>query len=119
MMLAVAIATVVLSGFTPVASPGEVHAGTAQTMDSDILGWINASRLKLGLRILRVQSGLMSLADYRAATMAATGVMSHTIAGCLSCELAARGIQWYSYGEVIAENTYPWGYQSALALFNW
>jgi uncharacterized protein YkwD len=119
LLLAVVVATVVLGGFTPVASPGEARAGTAQTMDSEILGWINASRLKLGLRVLRVQSGLTSLAGYRAATMAATGVMSHTIAGCLSCELTARGIQWYSYGEVIAENTYPWGYQSALALFNW
>jgi uncharacterized protein YkwD len=119
LLLAVVVSVVVLGGFTPIAVPGDVRAGTAETMESHLVGWINASRAKLGLRALRVHAGLTSLAGYRAGVMASTGVMSHTIAGCLSCELTARGIQRYSDGEVIAENTYPWGDQSALALFNW
>jgi uncharacterized protein YkwD len=119
LLLAVVVSTVVLSGFTAVAAPHEVQAGTAETMESNIVGWINASRLKLGLRVLRVHSGLTILAGDRAATMASTGVLSHTISGCLSCQLTARAIQWFMDGEVIAENTYPWGDQSALALFNW
>jgi uncharacterized protein YkwD len=119
LLLAVVVSVVVLSGLTPVAAPGEARAGTAETMESHLVGWINSSRAKLGLHALRVHAGLTSLAGYRAGVMASTGVLSHTIAGCLSCELTARGIQKYSDGEVIAENTYTWGDQSALALFNW
>jgi uncharacterized protein YkwD len=119
LLLAIAVSVVVLSGFTPIAAPGDARAGTAETMESHLVGWINSSRAKLGLRALHVQGGLTNLAGYRAATMAATGVLSHTIAGCLMCSLNARGIQWFTDGEVIAENTYTWGDQSALALFNW
>lgn len=119
LIVAVVVSVVVLGGFTPVATPGEVRAGTAETMESHLVGWINSSRAKLGLHPLRVHAGLTSLAGYRAGVMASTGVLSHTIAGCLSCSLISRGIQKYSDGEVIAENTYPWGDQSALALFNW
>ncbi len=119
LVLAIVVSVVVLGGFTPISAPGQVRAGTAETMESHLVGWINSSRAKLGLHALRVHPGLTQLAGDRAATMARTGVLSHTIAGCLSCSLSARGIQWYSDGEVIAENTYPWGDQSALALFNW
>jgi uncharacterized protein YkwD len=119
LFLAVVVSTIVLGGYTAIAAPREVQAGTAETMESSIVGWINASRVKLGLRVLRVHSGLTILAGNRAATMASTGVLSHTISGCLSCQLTARGIQWFMDGEVIAENTYTWGNQSALALFNW
>ena len=119
LLLAVAISMVVLGGFSPIATPGAVRAGTAETMEAQLVGWINSSRAKLGLRALRVHTGLTSLAGYRAGVMASTGVLSHTVAGCLSCSLTSRGIQKYSDGEVIAENTYPWGSSSALALFNW
>ena len=119
LLLAVVVSVVVLGGFTPIASPGDVRAGTAETMELHLVGWINSSRAKLGLRSLRVHAGLTSLAGYRAGVMASTGVLSHTIAGCLSCSLTSSGIQRYSDGEAIAENTYPWGDQSALALFNW
>jgi uncharacterized protein YkwD len=119
LLLAVVVSLVVLGGFTPIAAPGEVRAGTAETMESHLVAWINSSRAKLGLAALRVHGGLTSLAGYRAGVMASTGVLSHTIAGCLSCSLVSRGIQKYSDGEAIAENTYTWGDQSALALFNW
>jgi cysteine-rich secretory family protein len=119
LLLAAVVCVVVLGGFTPLAGPGDVRAGTAETMESHLVGWINSSRAKLGLHALRVHAGLTSLAGYRAGVMASTGVMSHTIAGCLSCSLISRGIQKYSDGEAIAENTYTWGDQSALALFNW
>lgn len=119
LLLAVALSAAVLGGFTPLSAPGDARAGTAETMESHIVAWINSSRAKLGLAALRVHAGLTSLAGYRAGVMASTGVLSHTIAGCLACELSSRGIQKYSDGEVIAENTYTWGDQSALALFNW
>jgi uncharacterized protein YkwD len=119
LVLAVVVSAVVLSGATPVATPADVQAGTAESMESQIVGWINSSRAKLGLQPLRVHAGVTSLAGYRAGVMASTGVLSHDVAGCLSCSLTSRGIQRYSDGEVIAENTYPWGSQSALALFNW
>ena len=119
LVLAVLVAAVVLTGLTPVAAPAAVRAGTAETMESHLLGWINSSRAKLGLRALRTQAVLTTLAGDRVATMASTGILSHTISGCLSCQLTARGVQWYSDGEVIGENSYTWGDTSALALFNW
>jgi uncharacterized protein YkwD len=117
--LAMLVAAVLATGLTPAVSPAPVQAGTAETMESHLLGWINSSRANLGLRPLHASSALASLAGYRAGVMASTGVLSHTIAGCLSCELTGRGIQWYSEGEVIAWNSYTWGDSSALALFNW
>jgi uncharacterized protein YkwD len=117
--LALLVAAVLASGLTPAVSPAPVQAGTAETMESHLVGWINASRTKLGLRPLRASAPIASLAGYRAGVMASTGVLSHTIAGCLSCELTARGIQWYSEGEAIAWNSYTWGDSAALALFNW
>ncbi len=88
-------------------------------MDAQIIGWINQDRVKLGLVPLRSYAALGSLATYRAGVMASTAVLSHTIAGCLSCELNSRGIQWYSYGEVIGWTSYPWGSKAAWAIFSW
>jgi uncharacterized protein YkwD len=80
---------------------------------------INQSRVNLGLVPLRSHAGLRSLATYRAGVITSTGVLSHTIAGCLSCELNSRGIQWYSYGECIAWTSSSWGSQAAWAIFDW
>jgi uncharacterized protein YkwD len=115
----VLLAAVFASGFVPALQPTPVQADTASTMEDHILGWINQDRTKLGLRPIRSQAGDRSLAGYRAGVMASTGILSHTVAGCLSCELNARGIQWYSYGEVIAWTGSSWGDSAAWAIFSW
>lgn len=107
------------SGLTLAVSPAPAQAIiTADTMEAHLLGWINSSRVNLGLQPLRADTALANLADYRAGVMASTGTMSHTVAGCLSCELTSRGIQWYTEGECIAWDSYAWGDTSALAIFN-
>jgi uncharacterized protein YkwD len=117
--LALLVAAVLGSGLTPFFVAPAAQASTAQTMQADLLGWVNASRAKLGLRALRSDPRLVALAADRNAIMVSKNSLSHTVSGCLSCQLTARGIQWYSVGEVLGENNYTWGYQSALELFNW
>lgn len=117
--LALLFTAVLGSGFVPALTPTPVLADTASTMEDQILGLINQSRVNLGLVPLQSQPGLRDLAGYRAGVMASTGVLSHTIAGCLSCELDARGIQYFSYAVCIAWTSSPWGSQAALAIFNW
>jgi uncharacterized protein YkwD len=107
------------SGLVPALAPLPVQASTADTMEDHLLTWINQSRASLGLKPLRSDPRLRDLAGYRAGVMAATNTLNHTVAGCLSCELTARGIQWYSRGEVIAATTYAYGDPAALSMFNW
>lgn len=116
-VLALAVlAAVIALGVGPAGHPATVRAGTADTMEAQLLTWINDARAKRGLVVLRLHPGLVDLAGDRAAAMASTGVMSHP--SCLGCLLTARGIQYYSCGEIIAYTTYPWGDQAALSIFN-
>ena len=39
------------AGLGPIAHPAPVRAGTAETMESQILGWVNAERTKRGLSV--------------------------------------------------------------------
>ena len=76
LLLAAAFAAIVLMGVGPLAHPAPAAAATTlDTMETTILGWINAERTKLGLVPLRVHSGLVAIANDRAAYMASTQVM--------------------------------------------
>lgn len=116
LLLVALVAASIGTGVGPIAHPTAVAASTATTMESEILGWINAERVNRGLVPLRLHYALIDLAGDRAASMASIGSLQHI--SCLSCTLNARGIQWYSAGEVIASNNYPWGDQSAKVIFN-
>jgi uncharacterized protein YkwD len=100
----------------PLANPAPVHAGTAATIESNLLKWVNAERTKRGIPALKLRSRLVDLAGDRAAKMASTGDLEHT--GCLSCKLRNRGISFKTCSEVIAYTTYPWGDQAAQSIFN-
>lgn len=100
----------------PMAHPGPVSAGTAETMEATILSLVNAERTKRGLVPLRRHWKLVDLAGDRAAYMASIGGLQHI--SCLSCTLNSRGIQWYGASEVIAWTSYPWGSQAANNIFN-
>jgi hypothetical protein len=109
---------VLSSGLVPVGPALPVAAGTAETMEAEVLTWINSARVAQGLVPFRLRTGLASVAGDRAAALSAGGVMSHEAAGCISCQLADRGIQWWANGESIGESTWPWGHEVAWSLFN-
>lgn len=116
LVLMACLAAVVAVGVGPLAHPAPVAAGTAETIEANLLSWVNAERTKRGLVPLRLHSGLVDLAGDRAATLASTGVLSHP--SCLSCILSTRGIQNYSNGETVSYTTYPWGDQAAQSIYN-
>jgi uncharacterized protein YkwD len=116
LVLIATLAALLALSIGPLANPRPALAGTASTMESKILSWINAARDNKRLAPLRLRAGLVDLAGDRAAKMASTGDMEH--AGCLSCKLRNRGISFNTCAEVIAYTTYPWGDQAAWSIFS-
>ena len=110
LLLATTFAAVVAAGATPFASPAVTLASSTvgRTAETSLLSMINSARVSHGLVPLRLDSRLRDLAEYRAGVMNSKNTMSHTVAGCLSCELTSRGIQWYSEGECIAWDSYSY-----------
>ena len=118
LVLSVLASILLLTGLTPVQPAAPASASTAQTMAADLLSWINSARVKHGLGTLRADSRLASIASQRAAKLASLNVLSHTAAGCLSCQLAAGGVSYNLVGEVLASNNFPWGPESASVVFS-
>jgi uncharacterized protein YkwD len=114
--LIASLTAVVAVGIGPATHPAPVRAATADTMESELLGWVNSARAGRGLLPLRLLPSLVTFAGDRAATMASAGVMAHP--SCFGCLLNDRSIPWYTCGEDIALTTYPWGDQAALSIFN-
>ncbi len=111
------LAMAILPAIAGLAAPSRVAAGTAETMDSAVVGWINTDRQARGLRPVRVLSGLANVAAVRAANMAAAGTMSHSAGGDLSSQLRTYGVPWYAYGEAIGTSTATWGLTAASRLY--
>ena len=87
-------------------------------MASDILSWMNRDRVAAGLRAYRSDSRLSALAITRSARMAASHTLSHQAAGGdPGVALTSANIQWYVWGEIIGESSYPWGSQAASNLY--
>ena len=112
--LAWAAAVLLLLTAGLLAHPGPAHAGTAGTIEAEILSLINTARANRDLPPLRLRASLVDLAGDRAAKMARTGVLKHP--NCLPCIFERRGISYSNYGETIAW-TYPWGPEAARKLF--
>jgi hypothetical protein len=93
-----------------------VQAATATDFEHRVENEVNAARVARGLVPLRADWRLWEVAGYRAGVMAATNLLSHTVAGSLRASLAAHGIGWYSYGETIAYTTSSWGTAAADSL---
>lgn len=83
-----------------------------------LLGWVNEARVERGLVPLVRWPKLEDIAGGRAARMAETNTLSHSVAGSLSSWLAARHVTWYRYGEVIASSTQAWPADSVRHLFD-
>jgi uncharacterized protein YkwD len=66
-----------------------------------LMASINQARAARGLVPLRSDPRLWAIAAERAGRLAASGVLTHEAAGSLTQDLGARGVRWFSYGEVI------------------
>jgi uncharacterized protein YkwD len=102
----------------PVSHPDRASASIASTatyMEGLIVGWINNARAARGIPRLTVGSKLTDLAGDRAAYMASGGPFAHP--SCLSCLLRKYAISFSRCAEVIAWNSYAWGYTAARTVF--
>jgi uncharacterized protein YkwD len=87
------------------------------TVEGYVLTWVNAARVARGLRPLRFDPAIRSVARTRAGTLAALGVLSHTAPGNLPSQFVAAHVQQWSWAEDIGWTTYRWGYNAARSLF--
>ena len=100
-----------------IGAPAPVHASATTDAEMQLLRWINDARADRGLVSLRGWSTLHDISGYRAKRMAATGTLSHTVAGNLGSHLTASGAQWYRYGETIGWSSSSNPMDAARALF--
>ena len=84
-----------------VSAPSAQAATSTNDLEHDLLDMINDARTSHGLRPFRAGKRLWVIAGYRAGRMAATNVMSHSVAGSISSQLKAKHVPWYGYGENI------------------
>ncbi len=74
---------------------------------------LNADRTAAGLVPLRSDPVLRSIAEPRAARMAAANILDHNVAGGdIGMAVSAAGLRWYSVAEDIGMTTAPWGSSS-------
>jgi hypothetical protein len=95
-----------------------VEAATSTNdLEHDVLGMINVARGDHGLKPLRVGNRIWSIAGTRAGRMAASNVLSHTVAGSLKSQIGSKGVPWYAYGEDIGYTTMAKGQAAIQHLF--
>ena len=98
-------------------STGTASAATA-SMGLAVLTWMNRDRSALGLRPLRRDRTLGSLATDRAARLAGLGILTHELAGIdIGASLDARGVRWFRFAEDIGMTSAPWGTSAANSLY--
>jgi len=78
-----------------------VEAATTTDLEYGLLAKINEARAEHGLRPLRGNTGVWAVAGTRAARLASTNILSHSVPGSIAAQLNARDVQWYAYGEDI------------------
>jgi uncharacterized protein YkwD len=97
------------------ARPAAATAATTTTSVAEaILALANRDRDARGLRPLRFDGRLATIAEDRAGNLASATSFSHTAAGgSLSTPLAEASVQWYGWGEIIAR--WPGGLRTTTA----
>jgi uncharacterized protein YkwD len=114
---ALTLAASLVLGLAP--APAAAATATPAQLGSIVLKALNADRIARGLVPLRAWTALTSLATDRAQRMASKNTLSHTAAGGnVGNALTARGIQWYSYGEIIGMSGRTWGSESANHIYS-
>lgn len=86
-------------------------------LERDLMDMVNGARAEHGLKPLRYATGAWSIAGYRAARMASTNILSHSVAGSISAQLKAKKVPWYGYGEDIGYTRARKGQAAAADLF--
>ena len=117
-LFTVAPASVQASGNPP--PPGSTtppNSPSSSTVETYIRTWLNHDRAIRGLRPLRLDLTLRSVAATRAGTLATLGLLSHSAPGNLSTELNSAGVRWYGWGEDIGWSSNSWGQAVALSLY--
>jgi uncharacterized protein YkwD len=100
-------------------SAAPASASTESVAQSGLLSLINGARADLGLRALRSDPKLGSLAVNRARFMVRTGELSHTtFGGAIGDAVDTTGITWLSVGEDVAMAGSATGASTASVLFN-
>jgi uncharacterized protein YkwD len=102
-------AVVASLGASATASPASAAGLSVDAAESYIAQLINADRARHGLRAIRLDSRLMTIAGRRSADMAQRGYFSHTQPDGRNVFdlISAARIRWYSAGEIIAWNNWP------------
>jgi uncharacterized protein YkwD len=97
-----------------VASPAEAAVPATVRMQSDIVHWTNAWRVKVGCKTLHLDANLARAARNHSAWMARTGTFSHVGSG--RSTFVAR-IKATGYSAPLSENI-AWGYRSGAEVVN-
>jgi hypothetical protein len=95
-----------------VAAP-PASAATTASVGAQLVTWVNQARAARGLRALRVDPRVSSLATERAQRLADAGFLSHSYPGDIGSQLDVRAIQWYRWGEVLAWSSATFGTDAA------
>ena len=103
-LLATVTALIVALG-TAAAHPLPAAAAlSTASAEALLLSWTNRDRAALGLVPLRSDPALVAVAGTRADNLAASSKFSHAAAGGDAAPaLAAAGVQWFAWGEDIAQ----------------
>ena len=104
----IALVPAALFGMVAVASPAQAAAPTTTQMQSDIVYWTNAWRVKFGCGKVRLDANLARAGRNHSAWMARTGTFSHT--GVNRSTFVARA-SVAGYTAARSENI-AWGYRS-------
>jgi uncharacterized protein YkwD len=111
-----ALAALLALAIAMIAAP-PASAATTATVGSQLVGWVNQARADRGLRALRVDPRVSSLATERAQRLADAGFLSHSYPGDPGAQLDARSIQWWRWGEVLAWSGATFGTPAASYIF--
>jgi uncharacterized protein YkwD len=107
-----ALVPAAMMGVIAVAAPAEAAAPTTVRLQSDILYWTNAQRVKHGCGKLRLDTGLARAARNHSAWMAKTGAFSHTGSGRSTFIARSKAA---GYSAALSENI-AWGYRDGAAV---
>jgi len=114
LLAAIALAALILAG----GGVAPVAAATPKSMADHVVELMNRDRNARGLTSYRRWSQLTEMAQERATRMASRNTLSHDAAGPnIGDDFTARGIPWYSYGEIIGVSGYAWGNQAASKIY--
>jgi uncharacterized protein YkwD len=114
---ALLVAGLLFSTIGAVSSPASAADVSVQSAESEMVRLINADRARHGLRALRLDVRLTTIARSRSDDMASRDYFSHTQPDGRNVFdlIVAAGIRWYSAGEIIAWNNWPGMFDSARA----